>query len=87
MCGIAGILQLRNSDIPLQNITFMTEAMCHRGPDNEGVVFFHGIEEKEVHFGGNDTPLDVFQSNLSSFSTRTGELFEALVSCLPRIVA
>ena len=64
MCGIAGILSFNNS-VPFQNIKFMTQAMHHRGPDDEGFAFFNSKTHKYNIFGGADTPTNVFKSNLS----------------------
>lgn len=36
MCGIAGILNLNNKSIPGQVLKNMTDAIMHRGPDDEG---------------------------------------------------
>ena len=40
MCGIAGILSFNRQALPFGNIQMMTNAMRHRGPDDEGIVFF-----------------------------------------------
>lgn len=36
MCGIAGILSFNNNSIELNHLKRMTDAIIHRGPDNEG---------------------------------------------------
>jgi len=41
MCGIAGIYHLKNSSIPSHCLKSMCDVMKHRGPDDEGYVFFH----------------------------------------------
>jgi asparagine synthase (glutamine-hydrolysing) len=41
MCGIAGIYHLEQKPIPAHCLKGMCEAMKHRGPDDEGYVFFH----------------------------------------------
>jgi len=64
MCGIAGILSFNNS-VPFQNIKIMTQAMRHRGPDDEGFAFFNSKNHKYNIFGGVDTPINVFKSSLS----------------------
>ena len=40
MCGIAGLINLDNSPVPISVLQSMTEAIEHRGPDGEG----HWIE-------------------------------------------
>lgn len=40
----------------------MTRAIRHRGPDDEGYVFFAVNNSKPSIFGGNDTPENVYQS-------------------------
>ena len=62
MCGIAGILSIDNNRLPYGNIQLMTNAMKHRGPNDEGLAFFES-NSKDIHiFGGNDTPGKVFLS-------------------------
>ena len=41
MCGIAGIYHLKNGSIPSHCLKSMCDVMKHRGPDDEGYVFFH----------------------------------------------
>ncbi|MDD3731105.1 MAG: asparagine synthase (glutamine-hydrolyzing) [candidate division Zixibacteria bacterium] len=41
MCGIAGIYNLRRKPIPASCLKKMCDVMKHRGPDDEGYVFFH----------------------------------------------
>ena len=38
MCGIAGILQFHDRPAELEKITLMTNAICHRGRDSEGIL-------------------------------------------------
>ena len=59
MCGISGILSIHNADL-LRYIKFMTDCLSHRGPDDEGFVFFKPKESFYHCFGSNDTPADVF---------------------------
>ncbi len=42
----------------------MNSAMRLRGPDDEGVAFFHGSEPKFANFSGDDTPEEVFRLNI-----------------------
>jgi asparagine synthase (glutamine-hydrolysing) len=63
MCGIAGILSFNRQALPFGNIQMMTNAMRHRGPDDEGIVFFESDSERAHIFGGSDTPEGVFLSS------------------------
>jgi asparagine synthase (glutamine-hydrolysing) len=40
MCGIAGMYHLQREAVPAHRLTAMCDAMRHRGPDDEGYVFF-----------------------------------------------
>lgn len=62
MCGIAGILSIGNKALPYANIQLMTNAMRHRGPNDEGLAFFTANSEKANVFGGKDTPEAVLSS-------------------------
>lgn len=61
MCGISGILS--RNPISNQVLIRMNSLIAHRGPDDEGFVLFNDSEV--AHFGGLDTPLDVYQSSIS----------------------
>lgn len=63
MCGIAGIISQRGSVAP-QSIERMTGAVRHRGPDDEGHVYFRDDAMTPVAFGGDDTPPECFASSL-----------------------
>lgn len=41
MCGIAGLYNLEQRSVPAHCLKKMCEVMKHRGPDDEGYVFFH----------------------------------------------
>ena len=45
MCGIAGIYHLEQKSIPSQRLKKMCDAMRHRGPDDEGYIFFNIQDE------------------------------------------
>ena len=63
MCGITGIIKFENSSIDLKSLLHsMTQALVHRGPDDEGYVFFD--EENIFTAGGKDTPENVWNSHL-----------------------
>lgn len=58
MCGITGIIKLKNSSFDLRNnIVRMTDTLSHRGPDGEG--FLLANENGIVLAYGNDTPEEV----------------------------
>ncbi len=59
MCGIAGIININNREHLAGEITGMTNLLKHRGPDDEGFVFFDSGDI--VTAGGKDTPPDVWQ--------------------------
>lgn len=56
MCGIVGIL----SPPPVESSVLcgMNDAICHRGPDDEGYVLF--TQAGPTCLGGKDTPEDVY---------------------------
>ena len=53
MCGIFGLIQ--PSPFQTGELHAMSRLIRHRGPDDEGFVFFDG-ETRPVYLGGNDTP-------------------------------
>jgi len=55
MCGITVII---SQQINSSQIKRMNDLIRHRGPDDEGYVFF--ADEKSICVGGKDTPSDVF---------------------------
>lgn len=66
MCGISGIIKSNDAFLsPLNGIQSMNNGLYHRGPDDEGLVFFEGKRSKPRIFGGQDTPEDVYHSNLT----------------------
>ncbi len=66
MCGIAGIVQLKNSSFNLcNNIVQMTDAISHRGPDGEG--FLLAGENGPVAAYGDNTPEEI-KNNRFDFS-------------------
>ncbi len=67
MCGIAGIISLScRSPLVPQWLQTMSDTLRHRGPDDEGFVFF---DAENAHcFGGKDTPslVNSHQSSVNS---------------------
>jgi asparagine synthase (glutamine-hydrolysing) len=65
MCGIAGILLFNESSDLLKSIFSMIEAMKHRGPDDEGYLFFHPEGKRFSQYGGASTPDTVYASDVA----------------------
>lgn len=62
MCGISGIISSRpRSPHVLQR---MMDSIRHRGPDDEGFVFWSRSDDEAALRGGNDTPEAVIKANL-----------------------
>ena len=55
MCGI-GALYSHRSDVRLETLRALQKSVRHRGPDDEGIVCFHGANLAPVAYGGADTP-------------------------------
>lgn len=62
MCGISGIISYQQNATLVKSISSVLQAIKHRGPDDEGFVFFDNNTPIPVF--GNDTPQNVKQSNL-----------------------
>ncbi len=58
MCGIAALFASKAHDLSL--IHRMTAIIRHRGPDDEGYVFFQKDNADSFIFGGCDTPKNVY---------------------------
>ena len=50
MCGICGEIDFKNQDIRFKTLISMCEVLAHRGPDDEGIVFFK--KDKILEFKG-----------------------------------
>ncbi len=61
MCGITALINTKGNNQDLSRITRMNQLIRHRGPDDEGYVFFKS--SSATHYGGEDTPESVYQSN------------------------
>lgn len=59
MCGIAGIANFSGT-VSAEDIKLMSNTLQHRGPDDEGFVFFD--DENFITAGSNCTPSDVWAS-------------------------
>ncbi|HET7818864.1 MAG TPA: asparagine synthase (glutamine-hydrolyzing) [Bacteroidia bacterium] len=65
MCGIAGIINLtENSDSIVKNVSLMTNAIRHRGPDGEGFLILKSNRYILTAFG-KDTPPSVISSSFN----------------------
>lgn len=62
MCGISGIISFQQNNKLVKSISSVNDEIKHRGPDDEGYVFFEHNTPTPVF--GNDTPQNVKQSNL-----------------------
>ena len=84
MCGIAAIFSLNSNQAPLRFITGMTEAVCHRGPDDEGFVFFQQERPGFTLYGGRDTPTAVYHGSFSYSPARliSGDIPPGAFGCL-----
>ena len=62
MCGITAIVRLTDQQIHLpQVIQKMTDAIRHRGPDDEGYVLFN--KQEQCCAGGKDTQLTAWNTS------------------------
>lgn len=61
MCGIAALFDIKGSFSP-SLLPIMTNMVRHRGPDDEGMVYFRGSMHEPICFGGDDTPIHVYNS-------------------------
>jgi asparagine synthase (glutamine-hydrolysing) len=64
MCGICGILKLQESDTELPAvIKNMNDSIKHRGPDDEGYVFFESKTNQHVCAGSSDTQFTAWNTD------------------------
>lgn len=63
MCGIAALFALKDH-VDVTVIKSMTDVIRHRGPDDEGHVFFSRQIDPQV-FGGKETPPAVFNASFA----------------------
>lgn len=59
MCGIAGIIDLAARDVSPRQLRAMTDAIRHRGPDDEGYVLLDSGSRKLLAACGPSSPDDV----------------------------
>lgn len=60
MCGIAGLVQFNTTITYSGPLAAMSQALRHRGPDDEGYIFGDARSGEYALFGGSDTPSNVF---------------------------
>jgi asparagine synthase (glutamine-hydrolysing) len=61
MCGIAALFS--RAPAPLADlVSAMATLVRYRGPDDEGLAIFSGVELEPHAWGGPDTPLDTYQA-------------------------
>jgi len=59
MCGIAGIVHLKNEPVSAQALQAMNRAIVHRGPDDEGYVLIDPSGSQCYEYSGASSPKDV----------------------------
>ena len=65
MCGIVGILNLKQAPVGKDLVLEMTSVLSHRGPDDEGYLFVNMNTEQHLAAGGKDTPKGMYSSNFT----------------------
>jgi asparagine synthase (glutamine-hydrolysing) len=65
MCGITGIINSQGNINPPAYIQRMTDALRHRGPDDEGFTLFQSGGQEVWIYGGRDTPRNVYDADLT----------------------
>lgn len=64
MCGICGVIDLRNQNVQPRLVQQMCDLIAHRGPDDAGVVVMHGQQYVEVKPGLESMRQDGFEVGL-----------------------
>lgn len=62
MCGISAIVT-GNNQTSIDCIFAMTQAISHRGPDDEGYLILQDLKNAPLILGGESTPLNVYCSS------------------------
>lgn len=68
MCGIAGIYNLKGRSVDPRDIEKMCDLLAHRGPDDEGYVFF--TADGFCPAGGKATPAEIYRSGFKYCPTQ-----------------
>jgi asparagine synthase (glutamine-hydrolysing) len=67
MCGITGIIDLERLPVPAAELLAMTQAIAHRGPDDEGYVLIDQSGAACATFAGSGSPAEI-RTQLPRFS-------------------
>jgi len=54
MCGIAGIISINQQPLDVPLLMAMTDKVRHRGPDDEGYLFFEEAQNQLSSYCGPD---------------------------------
>lgn len=73
MCGIVGVYRAGGAAIDLRQLQAATQALHHRGPDDEGYLLIHTGSRRVVACGGHDTVPALGLPHLADFY---GETFD-----------
>lgn len=73
MCGIVGVYRAGGEPVDLPQLQVATQALHHRGPDDEGYVLIHTGSRRVVACGGPDTVTTLGLPALADFY---GESFD-----------
>jgi asparagine synthase (glutamine-hydrolysing) len=79
MCGIWGILPFPGGLIP-SAFDAISATVRHRGPDDEGVVYFPSVGAPPIAIGGRDTPKECFNAGMPYSPSSTGFTGEYLIA-------
>ena len=74
MCGIVGIWQLDGAAVGLDNLQLATDAIRHRGPDDEGFLLVNTRAAQAVSCAGPDTDYRVSLPALEQFKSEKFDL-------------
>lgn len=74
MCGIVGIWQLGGAAVGLDNLQLATDAIRHRGPDDEGFLLVNTRSGQAVSCAGPDTDYRVALPALEQFKAQQFDL-------------
>jgi len=72
MCGITGLFTKKNTGKVVENLELMTQALAHRGPDDEGytLVGYRGTDVFTEDFAGTQTSADSVKQLKGNFLTQ-----------------
>src|ERR1700749_2008997 len=74
MCGIFGIWNLDGGAVDLGKLQLATNAIKHRGPDDEGVLLVDTRASRAQSCGGPDTDSRLSLPNLNQFRSEHFDL-------------